>query len=415
MNKKFYLLFSLTLLIGITQSFADYNITCERDCDDILSIDCNNTIINVLGFNSSNPIPTQFSLLPDVVYNMYGYENRTANISLRTPFFNTPDLRGVDGQFSNCYVYITRTREGGQITGNITANHTITLLNGSSASFTTPTCTNETITVSSINNICNNDSSIIDVHVKTYASTDGTCSGTIQQWYPYDIPTYPYARTCDGYEFSSGYDKEYYYYKFDTINNYYNYYLESDTYLLGTQETTQFVFEVLCDGTNYAWYYDRQVLEAENITLIDSNATYDYRFYRANVTWDECIDYDIECVSWGSPYNLTYLYSCNCPPEENNLGLFCEDNSCYLLCTGNIEDNPIYNETLILEGTLEGALNNAIETGTSEEITQYFSQKTTTSLSSITFFIDEYFFEFLTIGLFILLFIIAILFLTGGL
>lgn len=434
----------LTLLLGwSSEAYANYNITCERECVTTIETSCYSTNPSALEYY----VNISGNLTPyNLTYRFYNETNALLNTSTRTQFLDTPDFTdsSVVLEPDQCYFTSSNLREiinGEEFnTTDVYNNWTFRLLNGSSQTYTDWVCINESVKITNDDTQANYDTydtvincergEIIDVVIQQYSSTDGTCTGTllqatteycdgtseIQLNYPsvtndvrYRILQYDYVDDSDciltflNYT-GGGFDDEFVPYGVGTNGGLLRY----------ADGGTNYTCPITCDGTSYALNLVREIspaISGESLGLASAVAErYDFVMKQLYTNWTECDGYNSYCSAWGTPTNTSLTYGCDCPPDEFDFGLYCSGDTCYKTCDGTSPD--YYNETEALAGTLEGA----IITGEPSEVIQYFGEQTTDVILSAI--VDtgalRIFFGFVVLVIFLFMLYIGVSLLAGG-
>lgn len=393
MNKKGMLVLLLLLLTPLTV-FADYTINCSRNCATTQIVDSCGTLTP----NSLN--------ITNLTYKYYNESNALLNTSTRTSFTETPDLTNSDLELvpNTCYYTSSYLREiinGEEFnTTNVYNNWTFRLLNGSSASWSDWTCTNESIKITNDDSQANYETfntvlncergEIIDYELYYYPSTDGSCTGIpflakievcdgiseIQINHPtttadisYRVQQYDYVNDSDciltflNYT-GGGYDDEFVPYGVGTNGGLLRY----------ADGGTNYTCELACDGTAYALNLVREIsaISGETLGLASAVAErYDFKMEELYYNWTVCDNPEYSCLQYGNAYNNSLTYSCECPPESFDYGLYCTGDSCTRTCSGSIPENFYYNYSSTYEGSISSGEPTAVVDYVATEVSSF--------------------------------------------
>lgn len=325
MNKIIILILFLSLIT--VPVFADYNISCSRSCSTFSEPSCTGFSTN-LQYDNTNSWTYNRQSLP---YN-----------TNRSSWIITQDANY--GAYSNCNFYEYSSGGSGGCSGTCYYNYTFGLINGSSITPDSYTCTNQ----SASNSLCENlggDKKNVWWEAVTYDSNDGSCSGS--EILEFNVST---GNCQTDITVLSGQDVNYRYWNYDYAEGTGSCYYSTGATTsnsIGTGEV--YDCDVSCDGTPYAFYSNVEVLNGTSTTSYTQN-------FAGNTTYQGCDSYGSECLGYGQPTNTTYTTGCNCASGQSDLGLFCDESVCYRTCSGN-ESELITTEEL-LNSTLEGQLKN---------------------------------------------------------
>ncbi len=390
---KYYeqkVLFVVVFIVMVIPVFADYNISCEIDCVDYGTGTCSDTVVNYLEYWVGEVGNPYYDFLnssePD-------FDN---NWSWRTSPLTVPDITGREfygdsAYFSECNISedIDWSLEGDDSTSCYTtfsANYSVRVLNHSDITWNDSEwefCTNGTLD----NDDCFESGEVVDFQIVHLDSVDGSCSGNVISVIGGDGTGCNYAE-----EYVGVYDKRYSYKRIGFVEND-GCYREEDTEwcVAGGCEAWypytdwEIDCEVACDGGTYSFLHEKAVWDdfgGQYPLCVDLTQYGWENFTDRESYYSECVDFSSFCLEFSEPYNDTFTYGCECPPFEEDLGLFCNGVECYRSCSGDLEDNPLYvpvpyNETL--EGVFEG--------GDASEVIGYFGSESTDFLGG---WMDEY-------------------------
>lgn len=412
----------------ITPVLADYNITCERECSSGEYTYCSNQTTTTTNYTTS---PYNYLI------SSYYEEILELNISRGNGFFTLPDLTSTSKEIlydNKCTIKIIINEAGS--TGDVSpaycmyADWQLRLLNGSSLSWNDWQCvdtsTGEYVILTNDEKTPHGENDTIldcsraeinDVVMALYDSTDGSCSGNLINSYPDDIPASILCNGAEELSIGNGYDVAYILKTFDQVegmnitetknwtgtgqDNYVPIRFTNTYY-----QTNPIYWDVKCDGSSYAVNLNRSIIVNGTCTYPDNEWLYNFTMMSLTVNYTECTNYTISCGLWGNPYNETLEYGCECPPSEDDYGLFCEGETCYRTCSGT--EPTYYNETDTLSYVITS--NNPIA------FTEYVKNKTITTFNEI-FLTDNMLwliFGTIIIALFLFTVIFCIKMLTGG-